>query len=43
MTNPEPELFEMVANPDLESPVLVLALEGGGEAAGATRASYQQI
>ena len=43
MTNPEPELFEMVANPDLESPVLVLALEGWVEAAGATRASYQQI
>lgn len=43
MTNPGPELFEMVANPDLESPVLVLALEGWVEAAGATRASYQQI
>ena len=43
MTNPESELFEMVANPDLESPVLVLALEGWVEAAGATRASYQQI
>ena len=43
MTNPEPELFEMVANPGLESPVLVLALEGWVEAAGATRASYQQI
>ena len=43
MNNPGPELFEMVANPDLESPVLVLALEGWVEAAGATRASYQQI
>ena len=43
MNNPGPELFEMVANRDLESPVLVLALEGWVEAAGATRASYQQI
>ena len=43
MNNPGPQLFEMVANPDLESPVLVLALEGWVEAAGATRASYQQI
>ena len=33
----------MVAKPDLESPVLVLALEGWVEAAGATRAAYQQI
>ncbi len=43
MSNLEPELFEMVAKPDLESPVLVLALEGWVEAAGATRAAYQQI
>ena len=43
MTHFEPELFEMVAKPDLESPVLVLALEGWVEAAGATRAAYQQI
>ncbi len=43
MSNPELELFEMIEVPDLESPVLVLALEGWVEAAGATRAAYQQI
>ena len=43
MSNLGSEIFEMVESPNLESPVLVLALDGWVEAAGATRAACQQI
>ena len=43
MNTSEPEIFELLEGLDLESPVLVLALDGWVEAAGVTRSAIQQI
>ena len=43
MNTSEPEIFELLEDLDLESPVLVLALDGWVEAAGVTRSAIQQI
>ena len=43
MNTSEPEIFELLEDLDLESPVLVLALDGWVEAAGVTRSAIQQV